>query len=58
MQPEQTATVVLSIDIGADGQGRRRTRANLGGSRRDAAAVEAVRQFVFEPAEVDNPPAR
>ena len=55
--PEQTATVVLAIDIAADGTvGGVRVQSSAGDAW-DAAATAAARQFVFEPAEVDGQPA-
>ncbi|HEY0482399.1 MAG TPA: TonB-dependent receptor [Kofleriaceae bacterium] len=55
--PDQTASVVLSIDIAADGSVADVRVQTSGGAEWDAAAVAAARQFVFEPAEVDNQPA-
>jgi TonB family protein len=50
---DKTATVVLSIDIGADGKVEGVRVAQSGGADFDAAAVAAAQQFVFEPAEID-----
>jgi TonB family protein len=51
--PDQTATVVLAIDIAADGTVSDVRVQSSGGAPWDAAATAAARQFVFEPAEVD-----
>ncbi|HEX7843364.1 MAG TPA: TonB-dependent receptor [Kofleriaceae bacterium] len=55
--PDQTATVVLSIDIAADGTAAGVRVETSGGAEWDAAAIAAARQFVFEPAEIDHQPA-
>jgi TonB family protein len=55
--PEQTATVVLAIDIAADGTVADVRVQSSAGAGWDAAASAAARQFVFEPAEVDGQPA-
>ncbi|TMQ02818.1 MAG: TonB family protein, partial [Deltaproteobacteria bacterium] len=55
--PEATATVVLAIDIAADGSVADVRVQASGGPAWDAAAIAAARQFTFEPAEVDNQPA-
>jgi TonB family protein len=52
-----TANVLLSIEIGADGQVGEVEVVQSGGADFDAAAVAAVKQFVFEPAEIDHEPA-
>ncbi len=52
-----TASVLLSIEIGADGKVGNVAVVQSGGADFDAAAVAAVQQFVFEPAEVDGKPA-
>ncbi len=52
-----TASVLLSIEIGADGKVGNVTVAQSGGADFDAAAVAAAKQFVFDPAEVDGKPA-
>jgi TonB family protein len=53
-----TASVELSIEIGADGQvGEVSVVKNAPTPDFDAAAVAAVKQFVFEPAEIDGEPA-
>lgn len=52
-----TAQVLLSIEIGADGKVGEVTVVQTSGPDFDAAALAAVRQFVFEPAEVDSKPA-
>jgi TonB family protein len=54
--PEATATVVLSVDIAADGTVSDVRIQTSGGEAWDAAAITAVQQFVFEPAEVDGAP--
>ena len=56
-QPDQAATVVLSIDIAADGKVSDVRVQTTAGAEWDAAAVAAARLFVFEPAEVDGQPA-
>lgn len=53
---DQTATVVLSVDIAADGTVSDVRIQTSGGQVWDDAAIAAVRQFRFEPAEVDNQP--
>lgn len=55
--PDATATVVLAIDIAADGSVADVRVQTSGGAAWDTAAVAAARQFTFEPAEVDNQPA-
>lgn len=52
-----TASVLLSIAIGADGKVGEVMVVKSAGSDFDAAAVAAARQFVFAPAEVDHQPA-
>src|SRR3954447_2208206 len=52
-----TASVLLSIEIGADGQVARVAVLASGGADFDAAAVAAAQRFVFTPAEVDGKPA-
>jgi TonB family protein len=52
-----TAEVLLSIEIGADGQVGEVEVVKGAGPDFDAAAVAAAKQFVFEPAEIDNQPA-
>jgi TonB family protein len=54
---DKTATVTLSIDIGADGKVEGVRVAASGGADFDAAAVAAAQQFVFEPAEIDGEPS-
>jgi TonB family protein len=49
----RTATVVLAIDIDARGQVSKVEVAESAGGAFDRAAIEAARQFVFEPAEID-----
>lgn len=51
------AQVVLAITIGSDGRVRDVVVLQSGGARFDAAAIEAARRFVFEPAEVNGRPA-
>jgi TonB family protein len=54
---DKTATVVLSIDIGADGKvADVRLATTSGIAELDTAAIAAARQFVFEPAEIDGQP--
>lgn len=52
-----TATVELSIEIGADGLVGNVTVIKSAGEDFDKAAIAATKQFVFDPAEVDNQPA-
>ncbi|HEX3758298.1 MAG TPA: TonB family protein [Kofleriaceae bacterium] len=56
VSPDQTATVVLSVDIAADGTVSDVRVQTSGGDLWDAAAIAAVKQFVFDPAEVDGAP--
>lgn len=51
------ASVVLTIGIGADGRVVDATVVTSAGEAFDAAAVEAVKAFEFEPAEIDGVPA-
>jgi TonB family protein len=51
------ATVVLEVAISATGTVEKATVAQSAGAAFDEAALGAVRQFVFEPAEVDGKPA-
>ncbi|HEY7955607.1 MAG TPA: TonB family protein [Polyangia bacterium] len=51
------ATVLLAIEIGADGKVTHVSVARSGGADFDAAAVAAAARFVFQPAEVDGVPA-
>jgi TonB family protein len=53
---DQTATVVLSVDIAADGTVSDVRVQTSGGPGWDDAATAAVKQFTFEPAEVDGAP--
>lgn len=55
--PDQTATVVLAIDIAADGTVADVRVEASGGAAWDAAALAAAQQFVFEPAEIGHQPA-
>ena len=52
-----TASVLLSIEIGDDGRVGAVEVVKSAGPDFDAAAVAAVQQFVFEPAEIDHQPA-
>jgi TonB family protein len=52
-----TSSVTLSIEIDAEGKVGEVEVATSGGADFDAAATAAVKQFVFEPAEIDNQPA-
>src|ERR1022692_894256 len=52
-----TGSVLLSIEIGADGQVGEVEVVKGAGADFDAAAVAAAKQFLFEPAEIDNQPA-
>jgi len=52
-----TASVLLSIEIGDDGKVGAVDVAKSAGADFDAAAVAAVQQFLFEPAEIDHQPA-
>jgi TonB family protein len=53
----KTAAVVLQVAIGATGAVDEALVAQSGGAAFDAAALAAVKQFVFEPAEIDDKPA-
>jgi len=53
----ETAQVLLTIEIGADGRVGNVTIAKSVAPDWDAAAIAAARQFIFEPAEVDGKPA-
>jgi TonB family protein len=53
----RTATVVLQIGISAAGTVDQAAIVESGGTAFDAAAMQAVKQFVFEPAELDGKPA-
>src|SRR5687768_5113846 len=53
----RTARVVLEIAISAAGSVDAARVIESAGPEFDAAALDAVRQFVFEPAEIDNRPA-
>ena len=53
----KTATVVLQVAIAATGTVDAALVKESGGATFDAAAVEAVQKFVFEPAEIDGNPA-
>jgi TonB family protein len=53
----RTATVVLEIAISATGAVDDALVTESGGAAFDAAALDAVRRFVFEPAELDGKPA-
>lgn len=52
----KAATVVLQIAISAQGTVDDAVVTESAGAAFDAAAIAAVRQFVFEPAEIDNKP--
>ena len=52
-----TASVLLSIEIGDDGKVGEVEVLKSAGPDFDAAAVAAVQQFLFEPAEIDHQPA-
>jgi TonB family protein len=52
-----TASVLLSIEIGDDGKVGNVEVVQGAAPDFDAAAVAAAKQFVFEPAEIDNQPA-
>jgi TonB family protein len=52
-----TASVLLSIEIGADGQVGEVEVVKGAAPDFDTAAVAAAKQFVFEPAEIDHQPA-
>ena len=52
-----TASVTLSIEIDAEGKVGEVEVITSGRADFDAAATAAVKQFVFEPAEIDNQPA-
>jgi TonB family protein len=54
----KTAVVVLALVIGADGKIEEATVHESGGAGFDAAALAAARAFVFEPALIDDKPAR
>ncbi|HEX4447995.1 MAG TPA: TonB-dependent receptor [Polyangiaceae bacterium] len=53
----RAASVVLQIGIGPTGAVEQVAVTESAGPAFDAAALEAVRQFVFEPAEIDGKPA-
>lgn len=53
----QTASVVVRVDIAADGSVTAATIEESAGEAFDAAAVAAVKQFKFSPAEIDGAPA-
>src|SRR5262245_35512063 len=53
----RTAAVVLEIGIGADGTVTDAVVVESAGAAFDAAAVDAVKRFVFDPAEVNDKPA-
>lgn len=53
----RTASVVLEVAISASGAVDSATVVTSAGPAFDAAAVAAVRHFVFRPAEIDNQPA-
>jgi TonB family protein len=53
----RTAAVVLEIGIAADGSVTDAVVVGSAGAAFDAAAVDAVKRFVFEPAEVNGKPA-
>lgn len=53
----QSATVVLQIALSASGTVDDAIVARSGGAAFDAAALAAVRRFVFRPAEIDGKPA-
>lgn len=53
----EAADVILTIDIAATGKVTSVVVARSGGASFDEAALEAARQFEFEPAEVDGKPA-
>ena len=55
--PNESAEVVLTIEISAGGEVTSVVVATSGGADFDAAAIAAARQFVFTPAEVDEKPA-
>ena len=52
-----TASVMLSIEIDAEGKVGEVEVVTSAGADFDAAAITAVKQFIFEPAEIDNQPA-
>jgi TonB family protein len=51
-----STSVLISIQIGADGRVEAASIARPGGPEFDRAALEAVRRFVFEPASLDGKP--
>lgn len=53
----RAAAVVLQVAIGADGKVVDAVVSESAGAAFDAAAIAAVRGFVFEPAEIDGKPA-
>jgi TonB family protein len=53
----KTAAVVLQIGIGADGNVTDVAVVESAGAAFDAAAMDAARRFVFEPAEINDKPA-
>jgi TonB family protein len=52
-----SGTVVLEVDLGPDGRVIDARVTQSAGPSLDAAAIQAVRQFEFSPAEVDSEPA-
>jgi TonB family protein len=54
----KTASVVLAVTIGEDGLVEDATIVTTAGEAFDAAAIAAVKQFVFSPAEIDGKPGR
>lgn len=57
-QPQTPVSVVLAVTLATDGTVEDATVQESGGEAFDAAALAAVRRFVFTPAEVDGVPAR
>lgn len=53
----ESASVVLQIAIGADGAVEQATVTESAGRAFDEAALNAVKRFIFEPAEIDGKPA-
>ena len=55
--PGPTGTVVMEVDIGPDGKVMEARVTQTAGAALDQAALAAIKQFEFTPAEIDNAPA-
>ena len=56
--PGPSGTVVMEIDIGTDGKVMEARVTQSAGPAFDEAALTAIKQFEFTPAEIDNGPPR